>query len=616
MSLVLKINPVEIPELLRIIGCHLSTGDQKSCMLVSRTWYTLFRAYYWSHLYYNRLGIPNIEKYGHLVRWLTTFWITDADLLSMAGSCHLVQRLDLELSQFASSSTVEILVGNMPHIQELNLCAIRIELKHLIPVVRLKRLWRLRLGFVDGYRSSLCDFKLLLNVLQECPSLTILQLERLGEDGSYQPSEVRQSEDDSKPPSLPPLPPPPETAIGRFVQRLTNRSSRPNPNKLSRALRAREPWRKFVTDTTIKIPSKIPDKQLLRQPDASEFYSKLTTLHFKHVWSSYQSNSTIGILFKKSPYLQELYLDVKELRDWITCECLDAITDSCYQLQTLAVEGLHSKYNTSSSVQRFFRQHRPNLKHLKLKNCANLDYVLELIPSTTVAQLERICFDCSIYSHPIFHRFMTQPSSLQYIAWIFSEKKYFPPRERIDAFLEPWGCYETMRHVEQRNCVSDEGSLEAFLNRLALMRRLVSLSMSIEDIRRSIAFMIKECLKQRNEGNQADEKSTQESNESKFVSPNHEEDTADVIMDSKPLETVQELTISQIQNASITRAQDSAQFNLTEVRDVLDMFPRLRKIRYQGNVYPLDQSAREYLENLESRRIVVIHISQFPSSVL
>ena len=90
-SLALKINPIEIPELLHIIGAHLSTGDHKTCMLVSRAWLHLFRAYTWNHLLYSRQGIPHIEKYGHMVRSLTSYGPDDKDLRNIAGTCHFVQ---------------------------------------------------------------------------------------------------------------------------------------------------------------------------------------------------------------------------------------------------------------------------------------------------------------------------------------------------------------------------------------------------------------------------------------------------------------------------------------------------------------------------------------------
>lgn len=90
-SLALKINPVEIPELLHIIGANLSTGDHKTCMLVSRTWLHLFRAYTWNYLLYSRQGVPHIENYGHMVRSLMSYSADDKDLRSIAGTCHFVQ---------------------------------------------------------------------------------------------------------------------------------------------------------------------------------------------------------------------------------------------------------------------------------------------------------------------------------------------------------------------------------------------------------------------------------------------------------------------------------------------------------------------------------------------
>ncbi|KAF9117175.1 hypothetical protein BGX27_000024 [Mortierella sp. AM989] len=605
MSLALKINPVEIPELLHIIGCHLSTGDQKSCMLVSRTWYSLFSAYYWSHLYYNRLGVPNLGKYGHLVRWLTTYCVGHADVTFLAGSCHLVQRLELELDKTTFDTTFEILVGNMPHIQELTFSEPYLKLEHLVAITRLKRLRRLCFGDQKRYKGTVCDFKMLLNALQDCPTLTSLQFTYLVEDTYYIPPYYAPPRASNVAPTLPS----PETAIGRLVQRLTNGSSIPSPSS-----KAKEPWRKFVPVIAAKT-TKLQKELMQRQPDTSEVYSNLTKLHLKI--STRAVNSQIRSLFKKSPYLQELYFNVGYLRDEIVGESLDAITDSCYQLQTLAIEGLRSRATISSSIHRFFTQHRPDLRHLKLKSCIDLDYVLDLIPSSTVKRLERICFESSIYSHPVFHRLMTRCSSLQYVTWIEVGKVGgpLPPlEERMEAFLEPWRCYETMRLIEQRNCVEDQGSYEAFLGRLAQMRRLVSLGASMDDIRRLIAFITKKRLGQHSEHSQEAEQVMMgvSAGQSLYCEKcySKEKDTTLFVEDELAFESVQELTVATIDIAPLTRMLLSKQLNLTEIQRLLEIFPKLRKIRYQGSVFPLDQGAREYLSSLELRHISVIHTSQ------
>lgn len=55
---------------------------------------------------------------------------------------------------------------------------------------------------------------------------------------------------------------------------------------------------------------------------------------------------------------------------------------------------------------------------------------------------------------------------------------------------------------------------------------------------------------------------------------------------------------------------DTRQLTLTETQYLLDAFPKLRKIRYRGRIFPLDYEARTFLEELRPRRIMVIHVSQ------
>ncbi|KAG0368609.1 hypothetical protein BGZ54_001579 [Gamsiella multidivaricata] len=107
-------------------------------------------------------------------------------------------------------------------------------------------------------------------------------------------------------------------------------------------------------------------------------------------------------------------MDFASLTRAHTSECLVAITESCFQLQTLTIWGLDSDLETRSSIEQFFQQHRPDLRHFKLKWCMGLDYALELMPTVTVAALERVCFESSIRSHPALHRFMTRCSSLHH----------------------------------------------------------------------------------------------------------------------------------------------------------------------------------------------------------
>ncbi|KAF9271275.1 hypothetical protein BGZ68_003922, partial [Mortierella alpina] len=100
MSPKLDINPIEIPELLHLIVVHFSTDDLKTCMLISRTWHAIFEAYLWHHLDYNTQGIPNLGQRGHLVHRLDTYNLRAKDLYLVAGSCHFVQQLKLDVAGF------------------------------------------------------------------------------------------------------------------------------------------------------------------------------------------------------------------------------------------------------------------------------------------------------------------------------------------------------------------------------------------------------------------------------------------------------------------------------------------------------------------------------------
>lgn len=53
---------------------------------------------------------------------------------------------------------------------------------------------------------------------------------------------------------------------------------------------------------------------------------------------------------------------------------------------------------------------------------------------------------------------------------------------------------------------------------------------------------------------------------------------------------------------------------LSEIQYLLRAFPKLRKIRYRGRIFPLDTEARTFLEELEPR-VPVIHVSQGGGSI-
>lgn len=72
---------------------------------------------------------------------------------------------------------------------------------------------------------------------------------------------------------------------------------------------------------------------------------------------------------------------------------------------------------------------------------------------------------------------------------------------------------------------------------------------------------------------------------------------------------VQELILGPI-GVTYTQLLDTRQLTLRETQYLLEAFPKLRKIRYRGRIFPLDYEARTFLEELWPRRIMVIHVSQ------
>ncbi|KAF9098254.1 hypothetical protein BGX23_006670 [Mortierella sp. AD031] len=660
LSLALKINPIEIPELLHIVGCHLSIGDHKTCMLVSKTWLHLFRSYTWNHLIYSRQGVPYLDKYGHLVRTLTTYSSNDKDLQAIAGSCHFVRRLELSLNLSATFMGLEILVGNLSNVRELTLEVTYCAPKHLICISRLKRLQILNFS-VNTHYSSDCNVRMLLNAIGECRSLVSLKITRLGD--TILPSKHRDpfhpSRREAFAVATSPVDPASTTILARLGRTLRIAPAIPRPNRPSAHLSSQDPWRKFIRDSNIPIHQTASEVLLSRPLDISEPFSLLRRIHLDAVSTAptdEYSQTGLEILFRKTPSLEDLIINCGTIRPKHMAACLDAITESCHWIQSLELVRLQSDHSNSSSIHRFFKQHRPNLKVLRLQACTGLEYVLDLIPSSTLALLERVSFELTLYSHQILHRFMTRCKSLQYFTWKVERRTVVPPgpaaREdpNISAFVEPWACYGTMRHIEQVHAIYDDESFEAYHQRLTQMERLVSLGISIPDLRKSMVAVFGDsnniCQSSlrplfqdisKGEANPdgpfayvaqrtiASEDSShghrQQSDTPAPLREHHEKDDDGEGDDGEGdegqdrwrgwyFESVQELVLGLIGVDASTHLLDTRQLTLNEVRYILRAFPKLRKIRYRGRIYPLDHEARKYLEDLQVSRILVIHVSQ------
>ncbi|KAF9143415.1 hypothetical protein BGX30_000481 [Mortierella sp. GBA39] len=571
---------------------------------------------------------------------------------------------------------------------------------------RLGRLQSLELK-LDSRYSSDCNLRMLLNVISECRSLATLKVSQLGDSIIRPPNNNRHStSSNSSPQHLEGgnvlSPSGTSTSIlsrlGRALK-ITSSKTIPRPNRPSKDLSAKEPWRKFVRDTTIPLQP-TSDHILYRPLDPSTPYPLLRRLYLSTIGTYLTPDNTqagLEILFRKTPLLEDLSLHCNSVQPLHLAACLDAITDTCHRIQSLEFIQFRpsTKHPNSNldAIHRFFKHHRPELTVLRLQSCMGLEFVLDLIPPATLERLERVSFEHTLYSHPILHKFMTRCKALQYFTWtVEASHPPFPfttltPTQpitpQISAFLDPWACNKTMRHIEQTHAiqVQDQESLDFYYNyRLAQMERLVSLGVTYLDIRNS---MLAAGVVQSDAGDQerkkvlsregrgelfhdisrgevdsraphtrvvrrelvvhqegqgqptvaeattstgAPETTAAAAAAGPLTAQNQgDEDQDDNIDDEDHLHTnnapeeekrgwhfkhVQELVLGPIGINSYTHLLDNRQLTLTETQYLLDAFPKLRKIRYRGRMFPLDYEARTFLEELWPRRIMVIHVSQ------
>lgn len=612
---------------------------------------------------------------------------------------------------------MEALVGNLIQVRDLKLEAVHCSPRQMLSIGRLGRLQSLELT-VDSHYNSECNLRMLMNVIMECRSLVTLKVSRLGDCIILPPNKNQQ-------PSLsypsPHQPPSVSTSVlsrlGRAL-RIKPSQTLPRPNRPSKDLSAKEPWRKFVRDTTIPLQNS-PENSLYRPLESTSSYPLLSRLHLSKIMTSLtadENQTGLEILFRKTPLLDDLCFDTKLVRSRHLACCLDAITETCHLLQSLELIHLQPStkhpYSNMDSIYRFFKQHRPELKVLRLKSCMGLEPVVDLIPLATVARLERVSFEYTLYSHEILHRFMTRCSNLQYFTWTVESTSTPPPprhshplvplpsptnvsenhQRQISAFLDPWACTKTIRHIEQTHAIQDQDSesFDFYYNyRLVQMERLVSLGCSILDIRKSmqVAGMSgEEGERERGEGGSfhdisrgevdsqapyarvvrrrqrdrelecvvawdqqevpvlraslpttgietaatgsssliAEEQDVenQEHRHQNNITDNHTDKDATHHYPQEEewkgwhLKTVQELILGPINTHPHSHLLDIRQLTISEIQYLLRAFPKLRKIRYRGRIFPLDYEARTFLDELEQPRVLVIHVSQGGGSIM
>ncbi|KAF9320174.1 hypothetical protein BG003_006983 [Podila horticola] len=344
-SLALRINPIEIPEVLLIVGCHLSTLEIKNCMLVSKTWLQLFRTYYWHHLYFIRNLAPSFRAYGNLVRRVITANLYDEDMWLIAEACHLVQRLELELSVYPIRQGVDVLFENLPLIQELEFRTFDhyFHTRYFAPITTLRRLSSLTLCRATVRDNVGCDFQALFNMLDNCHALRALKLNGIIEmKESKRPNHahlrvgrgdgLRHVDGSILEPAIINNTHRPRSFWGQFLQKFKS----PDPDNP-------EPWRKF---TVLKFTPPPPPRvfeyavDLFQKPDPTVLLGRLTKLSVRNisVGSYGDDEAPLWYIFKKSPYLQELHVDFGGFHSQLVQKCLEAIGETCRDLVTLTLE--------------------------------------------------------------------------------------------------------------------------------------------------------------------------------------------------------------------------------------------------------------------------------------
>ncbi|KAF9389731.1 hypothetical protein CPC16_005599 [Podila verticillata] len=582
-SLTLRINPIEIPEVLLIVGCHLSTLELKHCMLVSKTWLHLFRTYFWHHHNYTRNVAPAFKTYGHLVRRLSTFNLYDGDLRQIAGACQQVLRLELELSNFPINEGLDILFKSLSHIQELQ--------------------FRTFNHYFDPHVG--CDFQALFNMLDNCRALRSLKL-----DGIIEMKEAKQYEHPSR--------------AGAYTNVLLERgflnNARRRPSFWSQLVQkfkgdgpeGSESWRKFSVAEIIPPPPPVRVFEyavdLFQKPDPTVYLERLTKLSIRNISiGSYgDEDAPLWYIFKKSPYLQELHVDFGGYHHQLVQQCLEAIGETCRVLVTLTLERLYSTEDTRTHIQEFLHRPRKDLVNLKLMECRDVGPVLEHIPRDVAAQFKNLSLERTFIEHQHVHRLLMRCLSLEFFAWTAPKDSVYA-QPRLDVLVEPWACMETLRHLEHVHVCTDQDSLNALSNRMEQMPRLVSVGACIEQARISFAKAQKDECKQHSKERPLQECSCRRDagdDASKLVK---EEDEIEIKVSSV---SVQELTLDAVPIPP-SIFFPVALLKPAEIESILKSYPNLRKIRYRGRTFPLFENGYKWLQ-AERPDISVIHVSQLP----
>lgn len=624
-SLALRINPIEIPEVLLIVGCHLSTLEIKNCMLVSKTWLQLFRTYYWHHLYFIRNLAPSFRAYGNLVRRVITANLYDEDMWLIAEACHLVQRLELELSVYPIRQGVDVLFENLPLIQELEFRTFDhyFHTRYFAPITTLRRLSSLTLCRATVRDNVGCDFQALFNMLDNCHALRALKLNGIIEmKESKRPNHahlrvgrgdgLRHVDGSILEPAIINNTHRPRSFWGQFLQKFKS----PDPDNP-------EPWRKF---TVLKFTPPPPPRvfeyavDLFQKPDPTVLLGRLTKLSVRNisVGSYGDDEAPLWYIFKKSPYLQELHVDFGGFHSQLVQKCLEAIGETCRDLVTLTLERVHSTESTRSWIQDFLHRSPRDLLNLRLIDCRDVGSTFEHIPRAVASQLRNLSLERMVLKHQHVHQLLMRCKSLESFTWTAPIWTVYA-QPRLDLLVESWACMETLRHLEHVHVCPDQDSLDALSNRMGQMPNLVTVGACIDQARISFAKGQEpdKCKKQDGKERLVKDCMCKDCNSKRYAraeawyKPVEEEEEVKEDIEVKVMsESVQELTFDALPIPPSIYVP-AVLLKQVEVESMLKSFPKLRKIRYRGRTFPLYENGYRWLQ-AERPDISVIHVTQLP----
>lgn len=377
-----------------------------------------------------------------------------------------------------------------------------------------------------------------------------------------------------------------------------------------------ESWRKFTVTKDVEPPALSPPParvfeyavNLFQKPDPTVHLQRLTKLSIRNIsiGSYSDEDAPLWYIFKKSPYLQELHVDFGGHHHQLVQRCLEAIGETCRVLVTLTLERLHSTEDTRSHIQEFLHRPRKDLVNLKLMECKDVGPVLEHIPSAVAAQFKSLSLERVFIEHQHVHQLLMRCKSLEFFAWTAPKGTVYA-QPRLDVLVEPWGCMETLRHLEHVHVCTDQDSLDALSNRMGQMPRLVSVGACIDQARISFAKAQNDECMQHSKERPIQECNCRRSGQDDAYKLVKEKDDIEIKVSSA---SVQELTFDAVPIPPSIFVP-AVLLKPAEIESILKSYPNLRKIRYRGRTFPLFENGYKWLQ-AERPDISVIHVSQLP----